>query len=86
MAACAAQRTTVSEQDILAELEEQHRQLEQSLQDLTARRTLTSAEQHEVARLKKQKLLTKDRIARLASGSTAAMTGGAVAIGRNPSQ
>lgn len=49
----------------LAELVAEHQRLEQSLQALSARRTLTPSEQQEVARLKKQKLLTKDRIARL---------------------
>ncbi len=49
----------------LAELVAEHQRLEQSLQALAARRTLTPSEQQEMARLKKQKLLTKDRIARL---------------------
>ncbi len=53
----------------LADLVEQHRALETSLQRLEGRRTLTPAERQEVARLKKQKLLTKDRIARLSSGA-----------------
>lgn len=57
-----------NEQESLADLMERHRALEQSLQLLASRRTLTPAEQREVARLKKHKLLTKDRIARL-SGS-----------------
>ena len=59
----------MNEPESLAELMEQHRALEHSLQALTERRTLTPSEQREVARLKKQKLLTKDRIARLSSGS-----------------
>jgi hypothetical protein len=59
----------VSQQQALAELVEEHRRLEQSLEQLAARRTLTPSEQLEVARLKKQKLLTKDRIARLSGGA-----------------
>ncbi|MBK7536683.1 MAG: YdcH family protein [Myxococcales bacterium] len=60
--------TCVSEQPSLTDLMEEHQRLEQSLQALAARRTLTPSEQQEVARLKKQKLLTKDRIARLSAG------------------
>jgi uncharacterized protein YdcH (DUF465 family) len=59
----------VNEASSLADLVEQHRALESSLQRLEGRRTLTPAERQEVARLKKQKLLTKDRIARLSGGS-----------------
>jgi uncharacterized protein YdcH (DUF465 family) len=59
----------VNEPESLDDLVEQHRVLEHSLEQLAARRTLTPSEQREVARLKKQKLLTKDRIARLSSGS-----------------
>jgi uncharacterized protein YdcH (DUF465 family) len=58
----------VNESESLADLVEQHRVLEHSLEQLAARRTLTPNEQREVARLKKQKLLTKDRIARLSGG------------------
>jgi hypothetical protein len=56
------------EHESLAELMERHRALEQSLQVFASRRALTPAEQREVARLKKHKLLTKDRIARMSSG------------------
>jgi uncharacterized protein YdcH (DUF465 family) len=59
----------VNESESLADLVEQHRVLDHSLEQLAARRTLTPSEQREVARLKKQKLLTKDRIARLSGGS-----------------
>lgn len=58
----------------LAELMERHRALEQSLQLLASRRTLTPAEQREVAQLKKHKLLTKDRIAQMSRMS--GMSGG----------
>ena len=49
----------------LAELTAEHRRLDEQVQVLERRRSLTPAEQAEVSRLKKQKLLTKDRIARL---------------------
>ncbi len=54
-----------TKQALLAELTAEHRRLDQALQLLERRRALTPAEQAEVSRLKKQKLLTKDRIARL---------------------
>ena len=57
--------TEVSKQELLAELTAEHRRLDAELRQLERRRALTPTEQHEVARLKKQKLLTKDRIARL---------------------
>ena len=50
---------------MLAELTAEHRRLDQQVQQLEKRRALTPAERTEIARLKKQKLLTKDRIARL---------------------
>jgi uncharacterized protein YdcH (DUF465 family) len=52
-------------QALLAELTAEHRRLDEQLQQLEKRRALTPAERDEIARLKKQKLLTKDRIARL---------------------
>jgi uncharacterized protein YdcH (DUF465 family) len=63
----------VNDSESLADLVEQHRVLEHSLEQLAARRTLTPSEQREVARLKKQKLLTKDRITRLSSAASAAI-------------
>lgn len=51
---------------LLAELTAEHRRLDEQVQVLERRRSLTPAEQAEVSRLKKQKLLTKDRIARIA--------------------
>ena len=54
-----------SKQALLAELTAEHQRLDAAVQQLEKRHTLTPAEQAEVARLKKQKLLTKDRIARL---------------------
>jgi uncharacterized protein YdcH (DUF465 family) len=43
----------------------EHRRLDAELQQLERRRALTPTERAAIARLKKQKLLTKDRIARL---------------------
>ena len=57
---------TKSKEALLAELTAEHRRLDEQLQSLERRRALTPAEQVEISRLKKQKLLTKDRIARLA--------------------
>jgi uncharacterized protein YdcH (DUF465 family) len=58
--------TEVSKQALLAELTAEHRRLDEQVRQLEKRRALTPAERAEMARLKKQKLLTKDRIARLA--------------------
>ena len=52
-------------QTLLEQLTAEHRRLDEAVQLLERRRALTPAEQVEVSRLKKQKLLTKDRIARL---------------------
>ena len=57
--------TEVSKETLLAELTAEHRRLDEQLQQLEKRRSLTPNEQAEISRLKKQKLLTKDRIARL---------------------
>ncbi len=53
------------QEDMLAELTAEHRRLDEQVQQLERRRALTPTERDEIARLKKQKLLTKDRIARL---------------------
>lgn len=50
---------------LLEELTAEHRRLDDQVQALERRRALTPAEQVEMSRLKKQKLLTKDKIARL---------------------
>jgi len=50
---------------MLAELAADNRRLDEQVQQLERRRALTPTERDEIARLKKQKLLTKDRIARL---------------------
>jgi uncharacterized protein YdcH (DUF465 family) len=52
-------------QALIDELNAEHRRLDEAVQALERRRALTPAEQAEMSRLKKQKLLTKDRIARL---------------------
>lgn len=57
--------TQAGKQALLAELTAEHRRLDDELLQLQRRIALTPAEQAEVSRLKKQKLLTKDRIARL---------------------
>ena len=57
--------TEVSRESLLAELSAEHRRLDEELQQLERRRALTPTERAEIVRLKKQKLLTKDRIARL---------------------
>ena len=58
-------QTVVSKESLLAELTAEHRRLDQEVQVLERRRSLTPAERADLTRLKKQKLLTKDRIARL---------------------
>ncbi|HEX5058947.1 MAG TPA: YdcH family protein [Kofleriaceae bacterium] len=55
----------LSKETLLAELTAEHRRLDELLQQLERRRALTPTERNEIARLKKQKLLTKDRITRL---------------------
>jgi uncharacterized protein YdcH (DUF465 family) len=57
--------TEVPKEALLAELTAEHRRLDTQLQQLEKRRALTPAERVEIARLKKEKLRTKDRIARL---------------------
>ena len=54
-----------SNQDILEELTAEHRRLDEQVQQLEKRHALSPADRDQIARLKKQKLLTKDRIARL---------------------
>lgn len=57
--------TEPTKQALLAELTAEHRRLDEAVQVLERRRALTPTEQAEMSRLKKQKLLTKDKIARL---------------------
>ena len=54
-----------SKQAVLEQLTAEHRRLDEQLKMLERRRALLPSEQVEIVRLKKQKLLTKDRIARL---------------------
>jgi uncharacterized protein YdcH (DUF465 family) len=58
-------QTEASKESLLAELTAEHRRLDEQVQLLERRRSLTPTEQAEISRLKKHKLLTKDRIARL---------------------
>lgn len=53
----------------LTSLEAEHRELEARLAELERHLSLTPEEQLERARLKKLKLVTKDRIARLSKSS-----------------
>jgi uncharacterized protein YdcH (DUF465 family) len=57
--------TEVSKEALLAELTAEHRRLDEQLQQLEKRRALSPNERAEISRLKKQKLLTKDRIRRV---------------------
>jgi len=62
-----AEGTRTSNEHLLAELVNEHRRIDDRIKHLERQRSLTSVEQAEVATLKKQKLRTKDRIARLSS-------------------
>ena len=62
----------------LVELRERHSQLERRLSELDRHLSLTPDEQLERARLKKEKLRTKDRIALLAAESATGSTPGTV--------
>ena len=57
--------STTEKESLLAELTAEHRRLDQQLQELEKRRALSPSERDQISKLKKQKLLTKDRIARL---------------------
>jgi uncharacterized protein YdcH (DUF465 family) len=57
--------TTVDKDTLLMQLTDEHKRLDEELKQLERRRSLTPAEQAQVTLLKKQKLLTKDKIARL---------------------
>ncbi|HVV81979.1 MAG TPA: YdcH family protein [Kofleriaceae bacterium] len=54
--------------DLLTTLLDEHRRLDLRLKAMDAQISLTAAERLEYAQLKKQKLATKDRIARLQLG------------------
>lgn len=56
--------TTTEAQATLEQLTAEHRRLDEQVKLLERQRVLSPAEQAEVARLKKQKLWTKDQIAR----------------------
>jgi hypothetical protein len=50
---------------MIEELTREHRRLDELVRELERRVSLSPAEQVEYSRLKKRKLLTKDRLARL---------------------
>ena len=56
--------TDVQAQAVLDQLTAEHRRLDEQVKLLERRRVLSSDEQAEMSRLKKQKLWTKDQIAR----------------------
>jgi len=58
---------TRTNDNVLAELVSEHRRIDDRIKHLERQRSLTGAEQAEVLTLKKMKLQTKDRIARLSS-------------------
>jgi uncharacterized protein YdcH (DUF465 family) len=55
----------IDRQTLIEELTAEHRRLDDMVRELERRVALTPAEQIEYSRLKKRKLLTKDRLARL---------------------
>lgn len=57
--------TSAPSSEQLSTLLDEHRRLDQRLRAMDAQLSLTAAERLEYAQLKKQKLATKDRIARL---------------------
>ncbi|MCE9579668.1 MAG: DUF465 domain-containing protein [Deltaproteobacteria bacterium] len=63
--AAVKQDAFVSETELLATLTDEHRQLDTRLRELERQVSMTSAERDEYCLLKKRKLLTKDRIARI---------------------
>ena len=68
----------------LVELRERHGELERRLSELDRHLSLTPDEQLERARLKKEKLRTKDRIALLAAESAATRSSSATISGAPP--
>lgn len=57
----------VSKEQLLNRLSDEHRAIKQRLRELNRHIALTSAEQVEVAQLKRMKLATKDRMRALES-------------------
>jgi hypothetical protein len=60
-----ADRVELSREELIANLTTEHRRLDERLVQLARQISMTSAEQIEFGRLKKQKLLIKYRLARL---------------------
>ena len=59
----------VSKTDLLSTLTTEHRQLDERLRQLDKQVSMTAAERIEYCHLKKRKLLTKDRIARITASA-----------------
>jgi hypothetical protein len=59
----------VSKTDLLVTLTREHRQLDERLRQLDKQVSMTAAERVEYCLLKKRKLLTKDRIARITASA-----------------
>jgi hypothetical protein len=57
--------TAFDKESLLDDLTREHRRLDAQVRELEKRISLSPAEQLELSRLKKQKLLTKDKIVRL---------------------
>jgi uncharacterized protein YdcH (DUF465 family) len=57
--------SSAEKQSLIEELTAEHRRLDLMVRELERRVVLSPAEQLEISRLKKQKLLTKDKLARL---------------------
>jgi hypothetical protein len=59
-------RDELSRDELIEYLTQEHRRMDERLKQLARQISMTATEQVEYARLKKQKLATKDRLARLA--------------------
>jgi uncharacterized protein YdcH (DUF465 family) len=64
-ATLADRRVELSKQEQIESLTTEHRRMDERLQQLARQISMTASEQVEYARLKKQKLLIKDRLARI---------------------
>jgi uncharacterized protein YdcH (DUF465 family) len=64
-ATLADRRVELSKQEQIERLTTEHRRMDERLQQLARQISMTASEQVEYARLKKQKLLIKDRLARI---------------------
>ena len=62
-----ASSAAADKQSLIDELTQEHRRLDTMVRELERRIVLSPAEQLEISKLKKQKLLTKDKLTRLTS-------------------